>query len=224
MKRESRGFSGVETTLFPTMLVIEQVSHGEGPTSPIGTQHTPIIIESSPHLKNISITYRQTRTRTRRMDISISLSNVPSSAADKAITKEMHAGLGRATTTVSSLEVEQGSGPHYSHQRVKKLEKKLKHKRRRVVIVSSEDEEASLDHKDSPKQERMIEEIDKDKIVNLCKSSEQGEAHEKAEHIMDFSTASPQKNDDETLAETLLNIKRSAVKVKGKVIMKESKL
>nr|GEX29415.1 hypothetical protein [Tanacetum cinerariifolium] len=234
------------------------------------------------------------------MDISISLSNVPSSAADKAITKEMHAGLGRATTTVSSLEVEQGSeggpGCHFimgeSHiqarperqsnlpnepplgegntsrsgegsiqllelmaictklsdkvthleneltstkvvynkalitltKRVKKLEKKLKNKRRRVVIVSSKDEEASLDHKDSPKQERMIEEIDKDENVNLCKSSEQGEAHEKAEHIMDFSTASPQIDDDETLAETLLNIKRSAVKVKGKVIMQESKL
>nr|GEX94680.1 hypothetical protein [Tanacetum cinerariifolium] len=44
------------------------------------------------------------------MDIRIPQSNVPSSVAYKAITKEMHDGLGRATTTASSLEVEQGSG------------------------------------------------------------------------------------------------------------------
>nr|GEW94027.1 hypothetical protein [Tanacetum cinerariifolium] len=82
----------------------------EGPTSPVGTQHTPTIIEISPNLQNISITYRKTKTRTGRMGIRIPQSNVPSSAADEAITKEMHDGLGRATTTVSSLEAEQGSG------------------------------------------------------------------------------------------------------------------
>nr|GEW47501.1 hypothetical protein [Tanacetum cinerariifolium] len=106
---------------------------------------------------------------------------------------------------------------------VNKLEKKLKHKRRRAVIHSLEDKEASLDHEDSPKQGRMIEEIDKDKNVNLVQSSEQGEAYETVEHRMDFSTAFPQIDDDETLAETLLNIKRSAAKDKGKAIMQESK-
>nr|GFC84641.1 hypothetical protein [Tanacetum cinerariifolium] len=35
-------------------------------------------------------------------------------------------------------------------KRVKKLEIKLKHKRRRAVIDSSEDEDASLDHEDFP--------------------------------------------------------------------------
>ncbi|GKF79124.1 hypothetical protein Tco_0234692, partial [Tanacetum coccineum] len=74
---------------------------------------------------------------------------------------------------------------------------------------------------------RMIEEIDQDENVNLVKRSKQGEAHETAEHRMesdvDFSTASPQNNDVElTLAETLVNIKRSAVKDKGKAIMQES--
>nr|GEU87685.1 retrovirus-related Pol polyprotein from transposon TNT 1-94 [Tanacetum cinerariifolium] len=71
---------------------------------------------------------------------------------DEAITKEMHDGLGRATTTTSSLE------------------KELKHRRRRVVVDSSEDEEASLDKVDSPKQGRMIEEIDEDENVNMDKS------------------------------------------------------
>nr|GEX40124.1 hypothetical protein [Tanacetum cinerariifolium] len=176
------------------------------------------------------------------MGIRIHQSNVPSSVADVAITKEMHDGLGRATTTTSSLEAEQGSGNisktktkttssgpcsprtslegapgchvtmgvvlfrlglkgyltclmnHHSEKvttsenklkstkavynkalitltkRVKKLEKKLKHKRRRKVIDSSKNEEASLNNENSPKQGRMIEEINEDENVNLVKS------------------------------------------------------
>nr|GEZ64605.1 hypothetical protein [Tanacetum cinerariifolium] len=46
------------------------------------------------------------RTRTERMGIRTPQSNVPSIAADEAITKGMHAGLGRATTTASSLAAE----------------------------------------------------------------------------------------------------------------------
>nr|GEW08361.1 hypothetical protein [Tanacetum cinerariifolium] len=79
---------------------------GEGPTSPVGTQHTPTVIKTSPQLQKISNTYRKTRTRTRRMDIRIPQSNVPTSVLDEAITKEMHDGLGRANTSASSLESE----------------------------------------------------------------------------------------------------------------------
>nr|GEV84843.1 retrovirus-related Pol polyprotein from transposon TNT 1-94 [Tanacetum cinerariifolium] len=293
-----RGFSGVETTLFPTMLVTEQVSHGEGPTSPVGTQHTPTIIESSPHLQNISITYRKNRTRTGRMGIRVPQSNVPSRVANEAIIKEVYIGLGKATTTASSLAAEQGSGNisktqtkatpsgpsslrtssegglgcHFTMgdspvqarperlsnlpsepplekekitslkneltstkavynkalitltKRVKKLEKQLKHKRKRAVIDSSDDAEPSLDAEDSLKQGRMIEELDKDENVNLVQSSEQGEAQETAKRRMEFSTASPQTTNDETLTETLLNIKRSATKDKGKCIMQEPEL
>ncbi|GJS60181.1 retrovirus-related pol polyprotein from transposon TNT 1-94 [Tanacetum coccineum] len=243
---------------------------------------------------------RTTRTRSRRMGIRIPQSNVLPHVTDEALTKEMHDGLGRATTTASSLEAEQGSGNISKTQtkatpsrlsslrtssesgpgegntsrsgegsmqllelmeictklldmvttledelrstkavynkslitltkRVKRLENKLKLKRRRSTIVHSlEDEEASLDIEDPSKQGRMIEEIDQDKNVNLVKSNKQGEAHETADHGMesdvDFSTASPQNDDDDeiTLAETLVNIKRSAVKDKGKAIMQES--
>ncbi|GJS85970.1 reverse transcriptase domain-containing protein [Tanacetum coccineum] len=84
----------------------------------------------------------------------------------------------------------------------------LKHKKRRVVIDSSEDEGPSLDAEDSPKQGRMIEEVDKDETVNLVKSRELGKSHDTAEHRMD----SEHDDDDRTLAETLLNIKRSAAK------------
>ncbi|GJQ98461.1 hypothetical protein Tco_0009600 [Tanacetum coccineum] len=196
---------------------------GEGLTSPVGTQHTPTIIETYPQLQNLSITYRKTRNITRIIGIRIHQSNVLLSVADEAITKEMHDGLGRATTTASSLEAEQGSGNifktqtkatlsrpssprtsseggpwchvtigvvlfrlglkgyltypmnHHSEKvttlenelssikavhnkalitltkRVKKLEKKLKLKRRNAVVDSSEDEEANLHNEDSSK-------------------------------------------------------------------------
>nr|GEV11976.1 putative ribonuclease H-like domain-containing protein [Tanacetum cinerariifolium] len=53
-------------------------------------------------------------------------------------------------------------------KRVKKLETQLQQKRSREVIHSSDEEEPSVDIKDSPKQRRrMIEELDKDKDVNL---------------------------------------------------------
>ncbi|GJU39124.1 putative ribonuclease H-like domain-containing protein [Tanacetum coccineum] len=111
-------------------------------------------------------------------------------------------------------------------KRVKKLENMLKLKRRSTIVNSSEDEEVSLDIEDPSNLGRMMEEIDQDENVNLVKSSKHREAHETAEHKMesdvDFSNDSPQNDDDElTLAETLLNIKRSTKKYKGKAIIQE---
>nr|GEW94584.1 hypothetical protein [Tanacetum cinerariifolium] len=62
----------------------------------------------------------------------------------------------------------------------------------------------------------MIGEIDKGENVNLV--SEQGEVREIAEPLKDDD------DDDATLAETLLNIKRSTTKDKGKCIMQETEL
>nr|GEY73348.1 hypothetical protein [Tanacetum cinerariifolium] len=59
-----------------------------------------------------------------------------------------------------------------------------------IIIDSLDDAELSLDAEDSPKQGKMIEELDKDKNVNLVKSSKQGEAQDTAKHRMEFSTAS----------------------------------
>nr|GEW67786.1 hypothetical protein [Tanacetum cinerariifolium] len=74
-----------------------------------------------------------------------------------------------------------------------KLEKKLKHKRRRTFVESSVDEEATTHKLESDDTE-----------------------------VVDFSSTSPQKDDDEiTLAETLVNIKKSATKDKDKAIMQE---
>nr|GEY96997.1 hypothetical protein [Tanacetum cinerariifolium] len=98
--------------------------------------------------------------------------------------------------------------------RVKKLESQLKQKRSRAVIHSLDKEGPSVQIKDSPKQGRIIEEMDKDENINLV--SEQGVVQETAEHSRD--------DDDEILAETQLNIKRSSTKDKGKGIMQETEL
>nr|GEW98921.1 hypothetical protein [Tanacetum cinerariifolium] len=99
-------------------------------------------------------------------------------------------------------------------KRVKKLETQLKQKRSIAAIHSSDEEEPNVDIEDSPKQGRMIEELDKDEDVNLV--SEQGEVHE--------TTKLSKDDDDATLVETLLNIKRSTTKDKGKGIMQETEL
>nr|GEW36050.1 hypothetical protein [Tanacetum cinerariifolium] len=148
----------------------------------------------------------KTKTTIGRMDIRIPQSNVPSRAVDEVITKEMHDRFGKAANTVSNLKAEQGS------DKVTHLENELTSTKavyNKALITLT-------------KRVKKIEEIDKDKNVNLVKSSKQGEAHETAKHIMDFSTTSPQIDDDETLAETLLNIKRSVTKDNGKAIMQES--
>nr|GEV49414.1 uncharacterized mitochondrial protein AtMg00810-like [Tanacetum cinerariifolium] len=100
-------------------------------------------------------------------------------------------------------------------KRVKKLQTQLKQKRSRAVIHSSDEEEPNVDIKDSPKQGIMIKEIDKDEDVNLV--SAQGEVQETAEPLKDD-------DNDATLVETLLNIKRSTSKDKGKGIMQETEL
>nr|GEX15688.1 ribonuclease H-like domain-containing protein [Tanacetum cinerariifolium] len=94
--------------------------------------------------------------------------------------------------------------------RVKKLESQLKQKRSSAVIHSSDEKGPSVHIEDSPKQRRIIKDTGKDKNINLV--SEQGEVQETTEHSRD--------DDDETLAETLLNIKRSSATDKGKGIIK----
>nr|GEX99172.1 hypothetical protein [Tanacetum cinerariifolium] len=98
--------------------------------------------------------------------------------------------------------------------RVKKLVSQLKQKRSSAVIHSLDEEGPSVHIEDSPKQGRIIKEIDKDENINLVKT--QGEVQETTEHSRD--------DDDETLTETLLNIKRSSSKDKRKGTMQETEL
>nr|GEV53502.1 xylulose kinase-1 [Tanacetum cinerariifolium] len=127
-----------------------------------------------------------------------------------------------AQTRVTTLENKLSSTKVVYHKafitltkRVKKLETQLNQKRSRAFIHSSDEEEPSLDIEDSSKQGRKIGEIEKDDNVNLV--SEQREVRETAKPLKDD-------DDDATLAKTLLNIKRSTTKDKGKGIMQENEL
>nr|GEY83674.1 hypothetical protein [Tanacetum cinerariifolium]GEY85895.1 hypothetical protein [Tanacetum cinerariifolium] len=171
----------------------------------------------------------KTMIRIGRMDIRIPQSNVPSSVINEVITKEMHDGLGREDNTsrsgedsmqllelmaictklsnkVTTLKNELTSTKAVYNKalitltkRVKKLEKKLKHKRMRMTTWSK------VVSKGRHMRQLSIEWI----LVLLVLK----------QMMMKLLVKS---NDDETLAETLLNIKRSAAKDKGKAIMQES--
>nr|GEY17348.1 hypothetical protein [Tanacetum cinerariifolium]GEY17399.1 hypothetical protein [Tanacetum cinerariifolium] len=95
---------------------------------------------------------------------------------------------------VTTLENELSSTKAIYHKafttltkRGKKLETQLKQQRSRTIIHSLDEEELSLDAEDSPKQRRMIREIDKDETINLV--SEQGEVQETAEPLKDDDDA-----------------------------------
>nr|GEW45477.1 hypothetical protein [Tanacetum cinerariifolium] len=163
------------------------------------------------------------------MDIRIPQFNVPSSVINEVITKEMHDGLGREDNTsrsredsmqllelmaictklsnkVTTLKNELTSTKAVYNKalitltkRVKNLEKKLKHKRIRMTTWSK------VVSKGRHMRQLSIEWI----LVLLVLK----------QLMMKLLVKS---NDDETLAETLLNIKRSAAKDKGKAIMQES--
>ncbi|GJX54751.1 hypothetical protein Tco_0283120 [Tanacetum coccineum] len=127
--------------------------------------------------------------------------------ADEAIIKEMHDGLARPER-VSNLPNE----PPLRKDKVTSLEDELASTKavyNKALIT--------LTKRDSPKQGRMIDEIDKDENVNLVKSSKLGKSHDTTEHKME---SEHDDDDDRTLAETLLNIKRSVAK--GKAIMHEA--
>nr|GEV15743.1 hypothetical protein [Tanacetum cinerariifolium] len=191
------------------------------------------------------------------MDIRIPQSNVPSSAVDEAITKEMHDRLGRATTTASSLAAEQGSGtisktqtkatPSGPSSPRTSLEGGLEchftigdslvqARPKRLSNFPDEPplgEVTSLENeltrtkdvynkalitltKRVKKLEKQLKHRGRRAVIDFSDDAEPREAQETVEHRMEFSNASPQTADDETLAETLLNIKRSATKDKGK--------
>ncbi|GJU24970.1 hypothetical protein Tco_1163591 [Tanacetum coccineum] len=110
--------------------------------------------------------------------------------------------------------------------KVKKLEKTVKssHARRRARIVFSDDE---VDEEDSSKQGRKIDKIDQDPDISLVQHdlvSTAGAAVTTASiSIARIASATKFSTDDDvTLADTLVYIRRSAAKDKGKGKMDES--
>ncbi|GJS06744.1 hypothetical protein Tco_0363540 [Tanacetum coccineum] len=166
MKREGKGFSRRVTPLFPTMMVQAQEEMGEGSANPTDPHHTPIITQpltSKPQKK-------QKPRKTKRKDTEIPQSSGPTKPiADEAANAEN-------VPTHSNDPLLSGKEISSLKLRVKRLEKKggaRTHKLkilfnigRSVQVVSSKDEGLS-DKEDASKQERKIDDIDKDAEVTL---------------------------------------------------------
>nr|GEW70236.1 hypothetical protein [Tanacetum cinerariifolium] len=181
-----KGFSSRVTPLFQTMVIQNQFELGEGSPMATDTHHTPTILQPSSSQPQETKKLREPKRKdTQIPQPSGSTNNV----TDKAVHKKLGDILVRATTTASSLEVEQDSGnitktqsketPNKSSSqgtnlgggpRVKKLEKRNRsrtHKLKRLykvgltARVESSNNEESLGE-DASKQERRIDGIDVD--------------------------------------------------------------
>ncbi|GJS74485.1 hypothetical protein Tco_0707326 [Tanacetum coccineum] len=114
--RQGKDFSGTMTPLFATILIQLQVDVGEGSEQPTNSQH-PSIIASPSHVLLIPILSAsqpkktQKHRKTKRKATEISQSSRPTTlVADETIHEERGDSVERASTTATSLDVEQGSG------------------------------------------------------------------------------------------------------------------
>nr|GEW08689.1 hypothetical protein [Tanacetum cinerariifolium] len=107
IRRVGKGFSGRETSLFPTMMVQAQEEMGEGSAIPSNPQHTPTILQPSTSQQQKTQKHRKPRRKVTEVpQPSDSIENI----ANEAVYKELNDSLVKAMITASSLEVEQDSG------------------------------------------------------------------------------------------------------------------
>nr|GEU59391.1 hypothetical protein [Tanacetum cinerariifolium] len=107
MRMVGKEFSGKVTPLFPTMMVQAQEEMGEGSANPTDPHHTPTIIQPS-----TSQPLRKEKPRkTKRKNTELPQTSVPTKhVVDEAVNEEMDDSLEMATTTATSLDVEQDRG------------------------------------------------------------------------------------------------------------------
>ncbi|GJW39831.1 putative ribonuclease H-like domain-containing protein [Tanacetum coccineum] len=204
--RVSKGYSGIDFPLFPTIITAPESSPSRITSSPSLSPQTHQSHQSSP-LRDIS-----------RQAAEIPQSQFPTQTqvADEATFISVDDDVGGAATTDIGLEAGQGSctmhkTPTRAHEftlhseysaltklilRVKKLEKKVKTNKakRRVRIVISEDEDAE---EDSSKQGRKISEIDKDPTILLVQHEQDMEYDFDVSTAKGFTTASVPVTTDE---------------------------
>nr|GEV32184.1 hypothetical protein [Tanacetum cinerariifolium] len=112
IKRVGKGFSGRETSLFPTMIIQAQKEMGKGLTNPTDPHHTPIILQLSTSQQEKT----QKHKKPRRMVTKVPQPSEPMEhVAGEAVNEEIDDSLVRAATIASSLETEQDSGVN-THQ------------------------------------------------------------------------------------------------------------
>ncbi|GJR05276.1 hypothetical protein Tco_0528260 [Tanacetum coccineum] len=104
MKRVGKGFLGMETPLFPTMVVQNQAEMGEGSAIPTDPHHTPTIIQPSTSQPE----KKQRSRRPKRKDTEVPQPSGPTTnIADEAVYEERDNSLERAATTATGLDAEQ---------------------------------------------------------------------------------------------------------------------
>ncbi|GKB45601.1 hypothetical protein Tco_0896354 [Tanacetum coccineum] len=240
MKRASKGYTGVDTPLFQTMLVQGQILQGEGSTILVESHHTPISAPSTSQLPTsppfMHITYVAKEAATMPYDSPLlrvhSLGSDEGSMTRNELTVLCTTLSKKVETLESDLkQTKLTYGAAYTKliMKVKKLEHKVKSNkaRRRVILVVSEDED---ELEDPSKQGRKIAQIDEDEGITLFITPEEDYTAEPdisnvnvpvSTAGAEVSTASPEVK---IAAESLVYIRRSAAnrKDKGKAIMKEA--
>nr|GEW26185.1 ribonuclease H-like domain-containing protein [Tanacetum cinerariifolium] len=211
MRRASKGYSRVDVPLFPTMLVQGPILQSDPTISPPSIS-SPLRVPTPPH------------------DSPLPGGNTLGSEEGRMTLNELTIICTSLSKKVESLESDlKQTKLTYTKliMKVKKLEHKVKSSkaRRRVRLIVLEDED---DLEDSSKQGRKIAQIDEDEGITLVQmdAQTQGRNEHEVEYDFDFTTAKDISTanapvttvDDITLAETLMEIRRSATnpqKVKG---------
>ncbi|GJT26866.1 hypothetical protein Tco_0907141 [Tanacetum coccineum] len=243
MKRDSKGYTGENIPLFLAMIVQGPVVQVEGSTHPVESHHIPT---SDPSTSQPPISPTSRRTNRQEYVVPQSRSPTQSPVADETAFIGVDVRYGGATTTVTGFEAGQGSGnidktltmPHDSplprvntlgsdegNMTLQELMVSVQHfkssqarRRARIVVSDAED-----DLEDPSKYGRKIDEIDQDTSISLPVSTT-GAPVTTASVVV--NTAGPTRvfiANDITMAETLVYIKNSAAKDKGKGKMDESK-
>ncbi|GKB22659.1 hypothetical protein Tco_0862060 [Tanacetum coccineum] len=178
MKRDSKGYTGVDTPLFQTMLL-----QGEGSTISVESHHTPTCVPSTsqPPTSSPSIPTTHIIEETAPMSHDSPLPRVHSLGSDQGslILNELTVLCTSLSKKVESLEsdlkqTKQTYGAAYTMLiiKVKKLEHQVKliKARRKVRLVISDDED---DLEDPSKQGRKVAQIDEDEGITLVQMGAQ---------------------------------------------------
>ncbi|GJT78461.1 hypothetical protein Tco_1045186 [Tanacetum coccineum] len=212
MKRVTRGYSGEDTPLFPSMINAPETSPLRITSSPsLSPQHTPV---SAPSTSPPPITKTTpTAEEPALMPHESPLQSVPSLGRDEGSVSlnELMDLVTQFTNIVRSLENElmntkkvYGSAITKVVKRVKKLEKQVKtSKARRITkIVLSKDEAVK---EDSSKQGRKIQEKISDDIEVLLEEEETTELIKEPTKLVEDQGSGEKGEQEVTTADTVLN-------------------
>ncbi|GJW24082.1 hypothetical protein Tco_0037893 [Tanacetum coccineum] len=195
MKRASKGYTGVDTPLFQTMLVQGQILQGDGSTIPVESHHTPISAPST----------SQPPTS-------------PPSMQTTHVAKEV-------ATMPHDLPLLRGYSLRSDKGKVGGSKVKSSKARRRVRLVVSEDEDKLEDSSKQGRKIAQIDEDKGITLVHMKDYTAEPDISTDNVPVStasaEVSTANPEVK---TAVESLVYIRRSAAKRKdkGKAIMKEA--